>query len=36
MYYVYSKRSGRLLLKTTNQQDLTQYLPSLVDVQYSH
>jgi hypothetical protein len=36
MYYVYSKRSGRLLLKTTNSADLNQYLPSLVDVQYTH
>jgi len=36
MYYVYSKRSGRLLLKTTNKADLSAYLPSLVDVQYSH
>jgi hypothetical protein len=36
MYYVYSKRSGRLLLKTTNKDDLNQYLPSLVDVHYSH
>jgi hypothetical protein len=36
MYYVYSKKSGRLLLKTTNKEDLKQYLPSLVDVQYSH
>jgi len=36
MYYVYSKRSGRLLFKTTNKEDLKQYLPTLVDVQYSH
>jgi hypothetical protein len=36
MYYVYSKRSGRLLFKTTNPADLKQYLPSLVDVHYSH
>jgi hypothetical protein len=36
MYYVYSKRSGRLLLKTTNKDDLNQYLPSLVDVHCSH
>jgi len=36
MYYVYSKKSGRLLLKTTNPQDLKQYLPSLVDVHHSH
>jgi hypothetical protein len=36
MYYVYSKRSGRLLLKTTNKEQLTVYLPHLVDVHYSH
>ena len=36
MYYVYSKKSGRLLHKTTNKQELTQYLPELVDVHYAH
>jgi hypothetical protein len=36
MYYIYSKRSGRLLFKTTNKEDLSQFLPSLVDVHYSH
>lgn len=36
MYYVYSKKTGRLLFKTKNKEDLNQYLPSLVDVQYSH
>ena len=36
MYYVYSKKSGRLLLKTTDKQDLNQYLPELVDVHYAH
>lgn len=36
MYYVYSKKSGRLLLKTTNKDLLKEYLPELVDVHYSH
>jgi hypothetical protein len=36
MYYVYSKRTGRLLFKTTDKQNLTQYLPTLVDVHYCH
>jgi hypothetical protein len=36
MYYVYSKRSGRLLMKTTDKAALNKYLPSLVDVHYSH
>lgn len=36
MYYVYSKRTGRLLFKTNKPEELKQYLPSLVDVQYSH
>jgi hypothetical protein len=36
MYYIYSKRSGRLLLKTTDKEQLVSYLPSLVDVHYSH
>ena len=36
MYYVYSKRSGRLLLKTTKVDDLKQYMPELVDVHYAH
>lgn len=36
MYYVYSKRSGRLLMRTTDRTVLNKYLPSLVDVHYSH
>ena len=36
MYYVYSKKSGRLLFKTKNVDDLKQYVPSLVDVHYTH
>jgi hypothetical protein len=36
MYYVYSKKSGRLLLKTTNKGELEVYLPELVDVHYIH
>jgi hypothetical protein len=36
MYYVYSKRSGRLLMKTTDKEVLNKYLPHLVDVHYSH
>jgi hypothetical protein len=36
MYFVYSKRSGRLLFKTTNKEELKQYLPALVDVHYIH
>ena len=36
MYYVYSKKSGRLLLKTKSVDDLKQYVPSLVDVHYTH
>lgn len=36
MYYIYSKKSGRLLLKTTNKEELKQYLPDLVDVHYAH
>lgn len=36
MYYIYSKKSGRLLFKTTNKEELNQYLPNLVDVHYAH
>jgi hypothetical protein len=32
MFYVYSKRSGQLLLKTTNVEDLQVYIPSLVEI----
>lgn len=36
MYYVYSKKTGRLLCKTTNKEDLKPYLPELVDVHFAH
>jgi hypothetical protein len=36
MYYVYSKKSGRLLYKTTKKEELKWYVPSLVDVHYQH
>jgi hypothetical protein len=32
MYYVYSKKSGYLITKTTNLKDLEAYLPELVEV----
>ncbi len=32
MYYVYSKKSGYLITKTTNLKDLEKYLPELVEV----
>jgi hypothetical protein len=36
MYYVYSKKSGRLLLKTKSIDLLKCYVPELVDVHYAH
>lgn len=36
MYFVYSKKSGRLIHKTTNKEELNKFLPELVDVHYHH
>ena len=36
MYYIYSKKTGRLIHKTTDKEQLKQYLPELVDVHYAH
>jgi len=32
VYYVYSKKSGRLITKTNKVEVLNEYLPSLVDI----
>ena len=36
MYYVYSKKSGRLLFKTNKVEEIKKYIPDLVDVHYTH
>lgn len=32
MYYVYLKKDGRLLAKTTHIEDIDVFLPELVDI----
>lgn len=32
MYYVYSKKDGRLLAKTTHLADIDVFLPELVEI----
>ena len=32
IYYVYSKKTGRLINKTNKVEELNKYLPHLVDV----